>query len=99
MGTIIDLDILLEILNRKYAVLSKDASKHEKKYLKVAYSELVEIAKDIGATEGDRSTCGKPATFLSLDDSTVCCSSCHSQFKASEVRGYDYCPKCGEKIG
>ena len=98
MGTIIDTDILLEILNRKYAALFKDMSKHEKEYLKNAYDELVCIVKNIGSTKGERGICGKPATFLPLDESIVCCSSCHSQFAASEVKGYNYCPKCGEKI-
>lgn len=98
MGAIIDSDILLEILNKRYAVLSKDMSKHKKRYLKSAYDELAEIVKDIATNKGKHGVCGKPAVFLSLDENTVCCSSCHSQFRASEVRGYNYCPKCGEKI-
>lgn len=71
---------------------------HENDYLKRAYDELVCIVKNIGSTEGDRGICGKPATFLPLDDNIVCCSSCHSQFAVSEIKGYNYCPKCAEKI-
>lgn len=98
MSTVIDTDLLLDLLDRWFQAASKEMSGPDKDYLKQAYEDVSAMISSIGSSKGEKAICGKPAMFLRLDDHTVCCSSCRSQFEADEVKGYDYCPKYGEKI-